>query len=276
MSTSQHPAAKAFLDTTILVDVLLKPGEKRTAAKSALGRFVETEIPRYAIKEFGIGAFSYFMYLHNVLSESRSFSKALDRIQKLSRTPQKNRTSTSMEALSNLTKLLSQTPAQLAAKYGPGIEMDKIVADELRLELKAILYKAWAKKQSVATRIVYPLSCYSDGVVTERRGLLELVPKECSLEPNCCLAREFRSRIVDVESLEKASENLGKPGMPNKQRKALRHLRRTSRPLDRASCRALGDAVFAFLCPTDAVILTTNLKDHQPLAQALGKQAETP
>jgi hypothetical protein len=38
----------------------------------------------------------------------------------------------------------------------------------------------------------------------------------------------------------------------------------------------LGDAVFALLAPHDFVILTTNLKDHEPLASALGKTAQLP
>jgi len=46
--------------------------------------------------------------------------------------------------------------------------------------------------------------------------------------------------------------------------------------LDRDQCRWLGDAVFAFFCPEDAVILTTNIGDHQRLAKAVGKRAEKP
>lgn len=43
-----------------------------------------------------------------------------------------------------------------------------------------------------------------------------------------------------------------------------------------SQCRDLGDAVFALLAPHDSVILTTNLKDHEPLASALGKTAQLP
>jgi len=45
---------------------------------------------------------------------------------------------------------------------------------------------------------------------------------------------------------------------------------------DREDCRALGDAYFALFAPADADILTTNLKDHRPLAEALGKTAVSP
>ncbi|MBK9769145.1 MAG: hypothetical protein IPP63_20305 [Chloracidobacterium sp.] len=41
-------------------------------------------------------------------------------------------------------------------------------------------------------------------------------------------------------------------------------------------CKNLGDAVFALFCPADADILTTNISDHRPLAEALGKTAVSP
>jgi len=44
----------------------------------------------------------------------------------------------------------------------------------------------------------------------------------------------------------------------------------------RETCRDLGDAVFAFFCTNNAVVLTTNLRDHEPLAKAIGKKAEKP
>jgi hypothetical protein len=60
-------------------------------------------------------------------------------------------------------------------------------------------------------------------------------------------------------------------------RKALKHLINTPKiPLDREQCRWLGDAVFAFFCPQDAEILTTNIRDHRPLAKAIGKRAVQP
>jgi hypothetical protein len=46
--------------------------------------------------------------------------------------------------------------------------------------------------------------------------------------------------------------------------------------MDAKDCRRLGDAFFALYAPPDAVILTTNIKDHAPLAEALGKQARIP
>lgn len=52
--------------------------------------------------------------------------------------------------------------------------------------------------------------------------------------------------------------------------------RNPKRPIEDKDCRSLGDAVFAFLAPDGATILTTNERDHKPLAEALGKKVETP
>jgi hypothetical protein len=48
------------------------------------------------------------------------------------------------------------------------------------------------------------------------------------------------------------------------------------RRFERRDCQMLGDAFFAIFAPEDTDILTTNLKDHAPLAAALGKNAVAP
>jgi hypothetical protein len=63
----------------------------------------------------------------------------------------------------------------------------------------------------------------------------------------------------------------------NRRYQALRHIHRTpTKPFSDSLCRSLGDAVFALRAPHDCVILTTNIKDHAPLAQAIGKVAVEP
>jgi len=57
-----------------------------------------------------------------------------------------------------------------------------------------------------------------------------------------------------------------------RRRAALHALKNTPRrQFDNKMCRKLGDAYFALNCPGDATILTSNAKDHAPLAGALGK-----
>jgi hypothetical protein len=53
-------------------------------------------------------------------------------------------------------------------------------------------------------------------------------------------------------------------------------IRQPQKHITEEECRWLGDAIFAFFCPRAAVILTTNMRDHVPLAEAIGKRAENP
>jgi hypothetical protein len=70
---------------------------------------------------------------------------------------------------------------------------------------------------------------------------------------------------------------LGGRSEDKNRREALRMLavHATSR-FERKDCRALGDAFFALFAPVDADVLTTNLKDHCPLAESVGKRAMAP
>jgi len=62
----------------------------------------------------------------------------------------------------------------------------------------------------------------------------------------------------------------------NRRSAALKVILRGREPIRERTSRSLGDAVFALYAPTDAVILTTNKRDHKALARALGKEAVEP
>jgi hypothetical protein len=101
-------------------------------------------------------------------------------------------------------------------------------------------------------------------------------PTYCGVD-DCCLRQQFVRAPKTVEALLNACDKLPTKLETQKRRKALRQLYRTpGRVLDEEQCIALGDAVFAFQCPKDAVILTTNIKDHGPLAAAVGVSAVKP
>ena len=48
------------------------------------------------------------------------------------------------------------------------------------------------------------------------------------------------------------------------------------KPISNQECKKLEDAVFAFFAPADSIILSTNIRDHLPLANALGKNVISP
>ena len=110
-----------------------------------------------------------------------------------------------------------------------------------------------------------------------KTGLIDLAPKQCDVDEECCLAAELKSRPDLLAALRDAIPPTSTRSEDVNRRKVLRQLvKHPNEILDRNGCRQLGDAIFAFFCPENACVLTSNLKDHLPLTKAIGKTAEAP
>jgi hypothetical protein len=264
--------SKAFLDTTILVNLLLKRGEVRKRSQDALKRFDGVDFPVFAIKEFKAGALSNWVWLHNKLVATRSLAKTLDAIRAVMLF-KKNLASTALEALADLGKQSKSTFADLESQYGKQADPDVVAADRLRSGAKTRVFLAWRARRSIGAATV-PLPCYLESGPYEVDGLLSCKPVKCDAD-DCSMAPALKARPADLNALRDAVK--AQPIKPENARraKALKELIR-NRPVDDSLCRSLGDAIFAFFAPNGSVILTTNIRDHGPLAQALGKKAEVP
>jgi hypothetical protein len=157
-------------------------------------------------------------------------------------------------------------------------DSDKENADSYRLALESLIIRSWRRRRKITTRVVDELACYVE--VSPRigkDGLLDLKPQQCDRDQECCLAPKLRSEPEMLEALRNSiPENSGK-AEHQRRRRALKQL--IKHPRERVGsevCRDLGDAIFAFFCPKNAVVLTTNLRDHEPLARSIGKEAEGP
>jgi len=103
-------------------------------------------------------------------------------------------------------------------------------------------------------------------------GLIDVAERRCSKKGTYALAVRFEAEKGNVRTLLASVEPDRKPES-SKRAKALRVLLEDEgvAKFGRDDCRALSDAVFALLGPTDAEILTTNVRDHEPQAAALGR-----
>jgi hypothetical protein len=266
--------SKAFLDTTILVDGLLKRGEPRTKALAALRRYDFAEFPIYAIKEFKAGALYNWVWLYNKLKDTGSHAKTLAAI-KAVMAYKKNRAATALEGLAELERGQRATFGDLQAEYGKQADPDSVAAERLRLAARVRIFTAWRKRNSLGTPVV-PLPCYMEKDPYEGRdGLLSCSPMVCDDKPECSMAPALRARNADLVKLREAVSKQPSKAENTRRSRALKELIR-NRPLTDSLCRSLGDAVFALFAPADAVVLTTNIGDHQPLAEALGKRVEAP
>jgi hypothetical protein len=268
---------KALIDTSVLTDALLKQRSEGTAARDALTKFKQTELPVYAIKEFKAGPLRYYVWFHNKVVTTNRWEDAVDAIRKLGVTPQRNRQSTALQALVDFESHIGRSiTSALAAKY-PGSDVNEVKRSEARLWLKTLILRAWRKRRKVTTRVVSQLSCYPEAELKiNSNGTLDDRPVGCPVQ-DCCMREPLIRRPDALASLLKACDRLPEKPETHKRRQVLRQLVRTpKRPLSDADCRKLGDAIFALQCPQDAVILTTNVVDHEPLANALGLSVARP
>lgn len=269
---------KAYIDTSVYTDALLKRDDRGDRARSAISTFTHTELPVYAIKEFKAGPLTYYAYLHNKFERTRSHSKTLGALAALAATPQRYRLSTALGALADISKSLgSKTNDQLIAKYGNSAKQDLMLSDEYRLMCRALIFRAWRRRRSLTSHVVQPLSCYRESEPIERRGQIILEDLKCNAVPECCLGPFLKSNKDELQKLKDANDSVEPTRERLRRSRVLKDLiRAPNRPLTEAACRELGDAVFSFFAPKDSVILTTNLRDHTPLARSLGKSTQSP
>lgn len=267
----------AFVDTTILTDALLKEGERKKRAKRALAAFDRSELPIYAIKEFKAGPLQHYVYLYNKLSKTGSLGKT---IKALSRLPHfhSRKQDTALEALhAEWKKIGERNLSAITEDASEDPELDPYTTDRVRLGLKRRILKAWRKRRDLTSDVVRELPCYTESEPRERRGELHLDDKKCDPSPECCMADEFREDDDAVSSLMDAIEDLPKNRENARRYSVLEELHEDENiRVEDERCRQLGDAIFAFYCPSESTILTTNVKDHKALAEALGKSAVKP
>lgn len=270
------PPRKAFVETTIIANALLKPGNRiGKAALAALKNFDETLLPVYAIKEWKAGILKNYAYFHEKLVQTKSLSRTIQIIARLPEPYQRYRKGSSLEALAEAVQLGARRGS---SKSSASAVDDKELADRYRLAIAGLMTRSWNKRRTITTETVQELDCYTETApVLSADGVFNLNPLSCEPETECSLAAELRSR---PELLKKMADAIPASSVRTedvRRRQVLRDLARSKHfELTAERCRWLGDAVFAFFAPSDCVILTTNIKDHAPLAAALGKIAETP
>jgi hypothetical protein len=181
---------------------------------------------------------------------------------------------TSTEALAAAGQVAKKKPKSYA---GLG-STDKENADSYRLALVSIIMRSWQKRRQVTSQVVDDLPCYLEAAPRlGKDGLFDLDPRFCDRDQECCLASELKSKPELLEALRSAISQNSTRREDQKRRQALKQLIKHPKEIvTRETCRDLGDAIFAFFCPNNAVVLTTNLRDHEPLAKAIGKKAEKP
>jgi hypothetical protein len=261
-----------FIDTTILAEALLKARENRSRARTAIRQYKRSVLPVYAIKEWQYGALKNFIWLHNKLADTRSFSRTIRAIHKNFRKPYMQ--GTLLEALElGAEMLIGSDLSQADTPQKTQLAM----ADSARLHIRRRIDAAWRERRKLTTEVFEELPCFPDNAhsFNEETKYIDSQRQNCDLQKECCLADGFRARRGDLHKLLTAIKD--ETRLEDKKRRTALHLLlkrpKPKKPFDDANCRALGDAYFALQCPQDCAILTSNFKDLERLGGALRKEA---
>lgn len=268
----QKEMTDAYLDTTILTDLLLKPlTKKRQRAREALGRYSRTLLPVYAIKEWKAGPLLNYAWVHDKLAFTGSLT---DTVRAVSELTQQYRKSTGLDAVAAAGAVARRKSPPYAALGST----DRDMADSYRLALANLAIRSWNRRRKLTTEVVGELECYTEAAPrVDKDGFLDIKPFACDPEQECCLAERLKAEPDTLKALRNAiPENSGRREHERRRHALKKLIKHPKEVLDQETCRDLGDALFAFFCPKTAVILTTNLKDHNPLAKAVGKSTESP
>lgn len=268
-----------FVETTVLTDFLLKRDGSEKAAANSFKRFSQVSVPQYAWKEFKRGPLANFLWAYNKLSETGSFTASLAALQRMSRSPKRYLTSTAIQAFHSafVSFFDSATLHSLGKQYGAKADLDALHADFLRFEIKAAIVKSWGRRHAILGGPVHILECYPDAEIRETTARIEIEPRDCPRSASCCLKTELRTRARDVAAVRASLRSIPRRKEITSRSDVLRHIEKhKSASMTYKDCRHFGDAYFVLFCPTGATILTTNQRDIEPMAKALGIQLERP
>ena len=141
--------AKAYVETTVLTDALLKPGARAAAARYAISSFTESFLPVYSIKEMKAGPLHHYVWFHGKLVTTGSWERTLEQLRRMAATPRTRWVSTAVEALEAAAhKNRHVTIGDLAKRYGPLATEDAVLCDRYRLTLRSIVMRAWRTRRS--------------------------------------------------------------------------------------------------------------------------------
>lgn len=265
----------AFIETTVLTNLLLKRDGSEKAAKAIMSQFAACIVPEFSWKEFKRGPLSAFRWAHNKLAETGSYAQTLAAFQRMSKGPRRYYIATAAQALHSASVVFgSMTTSELQRKYGKAALLDTVQADAARLELKALIVSSWNKRHTLGCDL--SLECYRNVDAELKKDRISIDPLDCKTV-DCCLRQKL---ISTPDKLKKLSDGLGH--CPSKKEtldrlKVVNDLSRTpKREMSVKQCRAFGDAYFVAFCPDGATILTTNVADISPLAREFGIPVRTP
>jgi hypothetical protein len=271
---------KAFLETTVIVDLIFKDRARVAQINSLLDQFESTESSHYVRMEIKRGFLQNLVALYNKSVECTRLSEVHQYIHRLSATPARHRLGTVLGSVTAFIQSIEDKELKDLKKQGKLGDFQK---KQLEAFLRLRIRRFWPAFDKAADEIIDPVYCYKYrynlAPPTFVNGRFDNTFHNCDkYKPGICRLREFvdehepeyvqirdqllASGVVDAESIKRVQ------GLKEA-------LRLKKRQIPRKQCWQLGDAILVLEPAPEVNIITSNRKHYEPLCAIIKRPLTT-
>jgi hypothetical protein len=235
------------------------------------------EMPSYALLELWAGSIRYFCLAHNKLSAASNPAEALIAFFGIPGVAGRSKTVPTSDSLHAMQVVFARNPD------GSRAELKAEMLEYLALQATRLWDKSRKLKDANLTQY---LSCFSpEKLELDENGILRGSGDSfnCHKGARCAAAQYLAERPGELDLMIEAlhPDNLDSKAAAKREnssrRRVLKDLRKNgAAAVNRSTCRAIGDAYFAGMCPAGATLVSTNVDDFAPLCAAMKKQLASP
>lgn len=269
-----------FIDTTLVVASAQKDDRWTPISESYAKSNAPGEVPQYAQRELLASVIQILCNTHNRIRDSQNIAQALLAVIQLPAISGRMKEGQLQAIAISLRKALSE-------HGNPNEPMSVSTSRAACQQLALLAERSWRRGRNLPSFMsVQPLGCFTGNDLTlDAAGFLKGPSGRfgCNPKVRCSAALYLHGKIDQVEKLvkflrpTKEAKKGGEKRETTRRRAALKDLVQNGPDkFNKNNCRALGDAYFAVMCPPGSHVITTNIVDHIPLCEALGKEALNP
>lgn len=264
---------KLFLETTIQIDRFSADPEKKDKIDKIISQFIQILSSTYVKMEFRRRFIQDLVYLYNeALLGAETFADVFARIDKLHSEFHKRKIK---GIIASFYRFFSDTKDEKISGT-----LGKVILEKAREYFKQIILAAWESFDFGINTILNEINCYHGlrGPV-QKGGKFDNRMSKCKKADIRCKIQEFFIR--NMETFRKIYDKFSQMDCLDSEQQKMKNilekaLKYPQNMADRQNCWNCGDAIIAVESPTDAVLLTTNIKHFEPICSEIGKECIAP
>ena len=264
---------KLFLETSIQIDRFSADPEKKDKIDKIISQFTQILGSTYVKMEFRRRFIQDLVYLYNeALLGAETFADVYARIDRLQSDFHKRKIK---GIIASFYRFFLDTKEEEVS--GP---LGKVILEKAVPYFRQFIPAAWEDFEYKVDVLLNETDCYHAKTGPVLRG------KKFDNKMTKCKRTDIKCKIVEFlilnrDTFRKIYEKLTQmDGLDDEQQKIKNILEKALKypqnMADRQNCWNCGDAIIAVESPTDAVLLTTNIKHFEPICSEIGKECIAP